>query len=562
MGKVKSLVSNRRFIVAFAATFALLATLFIPSQFAWGSIADDINAWLCGVLRDWCNWIFAAQTDVMRSLGANGVLSAPFETMLASAGDVSMYAIARGVWQVAVLPIGCGVLGLVFTLKLIEISQRMDGNQSFLTLSLLWNEYCDSAVSRGEEPYMYSAFCREYRKWAQAHDIRMRIDHRPAETIQVDWVGDTAEVVDPDTGELLRVYVFAGCLPYSNYLFAEGFYRTDEQAWIDAHAHMFSFFGGATPVLVPDNCKTAVSKNTKEALIVNEQYRRMSEHYGCAVVPARVRRPRDKASVEMGVGLIERQAMLALRGRRFMSLGEFNSALADQVAAINSRPFQRREGSRESVFLAQEKPLLIPLPATPYEMTARKEVTVNFNYHVCFDGCWYSVPFEFVKRTVAVVATARTVSVMADGTRIAMHERAHRKGEYRTNPDHMPDAHRDYAEWDGARFRSWAESIGEATARAIGAILSSRRIEQQSYRSCRAVLALEKTYGGELLEEACQKALLRTQRPSYKTIKGVIAALAREVGRTDEAAGAYLRGQDYYRKIESAGADNGEKGGR
>jgi len=131
MGKVKSLVSNRRFIVAFAATFALLATLFIPSQFAWGSIADDINAWLCGVLRDWCNWIFAAQTDVMRSLGANGVLSAPFETMLASAGDVSMYAIARGVWQVAVLPIGCGVLGLVFTLKLIEISQRMDGNQSF-----------------------------------------------------------------------------------------------------------------------------------------------------------------------------------------------------------------------------------------------------------------------------------------------------------------------------------------------------------------------------------------------------------------------------------------------
>lgn len=143
----------------------------------------------------------------------------------------------------------------------------------------------------------------------------------------MDWVGDTAEVVDPDTGELLRVYVFAGCLPYSNYLFAEGFYRTDEQAWIDAHAHMFSFFGGATPVLVPDNCKTAVSKNTKEALIVNEQYRRMSEHYGCAVVPARVRRPRDKASVEMGVGLIERQAMLALRGRRFMSLGEFNSAL-------------------------------------------------------------------------------------------------------------------------------------------------------------------------------------------------------------------------------------------
>ncbi len=130
MEKLGNPVSSRRFILAFAATFALLTALLIPTHFAWGSIADDINAWLCGVLRDWCNWIFAAQTDVMRSLGATGVLSAPFETMLTSAGDVSMYDIARGVWQVAVLPIGCGVLGLVFTLKLIEISQRMDGNQS------------------------------------------------------------------------------------------------------------------------------------------------------------------------------------------------------------------------------------------------------------------------------------------------------------------------------------------------------------------------------------------------------------------------------------------------
>ena len=130
MGKVKSIASNRAFLLAFASTLAVLCALLVPTQFAWASIADDINAWLCGVLRDWCNWIFGAQTDVMKSLGANGVLSAPFETMLTSAGDVSMYDIAHGVWQVAIVPIGCGVLGLVFTLKLIEISQRMDGNQS------------------------------------------------------------------------------------------------------------------------------------------------------------------------------------------------------------------------------------------------------------------------------------------------------------------------------------------------------------------------------------------------------------------------------------------------
>lgn len=178
----------------------------------------------------------------------------------------------------------------------------------------------------------------------QAHDVRMRIEHRPGEAIQADWAGDTAEVADPDAGGLLKACVFAGCLPCSSFLYAEGFCRTDEQAWIGARVHMFAFFGGAAPALIPGNCRTAVSKNAKDALVVNGQYRRMGEHHGCAVVPARVRRPRDKASVEMGAGLVERQAMLPLRKRRFMSPAEFNAALMAQVEAVSSRPFQKREG--------------------------------------------------------------------------------------------------------------------------------------------------------------------------------------------------------------------------
>lgn len=428
-----------------------------------------------------------------------------------------------------------------------------------MTMSLLWNEYCEAALARGEEPYMYSAFCREYRSWAQRNDVRMRIEHRPAQTIQVDWVGDTGEVVDPDTGEALKVYVFAACLPYSNYLYAEGFYKTDEEAWIAAHVHMFSFFGGSTPILVPDNCKTAITRNAKDALIVNDQYRRMSEHYGCAVVPARIRRPRDKGAVEMGVGLIERQAMLAIRNRRFMSLAEFNAALLEQVEAINSRPFQKREGSRESIFLGQEKPMLIPLPGKPYEMVTRKEATVNFNYHVPFEGAWYSVPFNYVKRTVTIVATARSVSVVCDGERIAIHERALRKGEYRTDPGHMPEAHRDWAEWNGDRFRRWAAGIGESTAEVVDAILASRKIEQQSYRSCRGVLSLAKAHGDGLLEEACAKALLRTARPSYKTVKGILAALEADRGEADDSRGAYLRGNDYYGQLAIGGGSEGDE---
>ena len=422
-------------------------------------------------------------------------------------------------------------------------------NRRGMTTSPLWDECCDGAIARGEEPYTYSAFCREHREWAQRHDVRMRIEHKPAESIQVGWVGDTGEAIGPDTGEVLKVCVLAACLPCSNYLCAEGFHRTDEEAWVAAHVHMFPFFGGSTPILVPDDCKTATTGNAKEALIVNDQYRRMSGRYGCAVVPARARGPRDKAGVEMGVGVIERQAMMALRKRRFMSLAEYNAALIAQVMAVSSRPFQKREGSRESIFLGQEKPMPIPLPGRPCEMATRKDATVDFNYHVAFGGAWHSAPFQYVKRTVTVAATARGASAACDGRRTAIHGRALRKGEHRTNPEHMPDAHRDFAEWGAARFRRWATGIGESTEKVVDAILKSRKVEQQPYRSCRGVLALAEAHGKELLEEACAKALLLTPRPSHKVVKGIVVALGKEREGADGDDGAYLRGGGCYENI-------------
>lgn len=272
--------------------------------------------------------------------------------------------------------------------------------------------------------------------------------------MQVDWVGDTMEVCDPDTGELHRVYVFVACLPFSSLMFAEGFYSMNQEAWISAHTHAFGFFSGTTPILVPDNCKTGVIKNTVAELVLNEQYRRMAEYYGCAIIPARPRRPKDKASVEMSVGVVEWQAIAPLRNRRFLSLSDLNLALQSRVDYLNDRPFQKREGSRNSTFLAQEKQMLLPLPARPFEMSVRKRATVNFNYHIAFEGVWYSVPFSFVRREVKIVATAKSVAINCDGSRIALHKRSYmRKGVYVTNPEHMPDAHRDFVEWDGNRFR-------------------------------------------------------------------------------------------------------------
>lgn len=263
-------------------------------------------------------------------------------------------------------------------------------------MTVLWAEYCESSPASGKEPCMYSAFCQKHCEWAQAGKAVMRIERKPAQEMQVDYVGDTLGVLDLDTGEMLKVYVFAACLPYSGELYAEGFYDMKEESWVEARVHAFSLFGGSVPIIVPDNLKQGVIKNTVDDLVLNERFRRMAGHCGCAIVPARPRRPRDKGAIEMGVQVIKQRAMAPLHDRVITSLPELNSALVDKVLEINARPFQKREGSRDEVFIRQEKPFLVPLPGKPYEMVARKTATVNFNCHVAFDGSWHSVPFSYV----------------------------------------------------------------------------------------------------------------------------------------------------------------------
>lgn len=426
-----------------------------------------------------------------------------------------------------------------------ELSRRA------VTLTLCWNEYCKEAAASGVEPYQYTMFCAHHRKWQRQRQTTMHVGAKCAEKIEVDWAGDAMEFVDPDTGELLKAHVFVACLPYSQYIFARAYPDMGEESWITAHVAMFSHFGGATPLLVPDNCKTGVIKNTLDELIINEQYRRMAEHYGCAVVPARPRRPRDKGSVEMSVGLIERQAMAPLRDRVFLSLEELNAALSDKVDVINARPFQKRDGSRMSEFLGQEKGLLIPLPAAPYKMVVHKRATVQFSYHVAFDGMYYSAPYAYLRREVDVEATRDTVAILCDGVRIATHRRLYgRAGRYATNPEHMPQAHRDFAEWNGDRFRRWGAQMGPATEAVVDGMLTSRTIEQQAYRSCRALLELGRRHGDEVLERACAAALEYSRRPSYKTVKRIVANLSKEMPK-DPDEGAYLRGGDYYEKEDA-----------
>lgn len=419
-----------------------------------------------------------------------------------------------------------------------------------VTMTLLWSEYCVKATDHGADPFMYSAFCQRHRKWAQRNRITLHIDRRPAEEMQVDWAGKCPAYCDPDTGEIRKAHVFVACLPYSSMIFAWPYPNMGEESWIDGHIRAFREFGGTTPIVVPDNCKTGVIKNTVEELVVNEQYRLMCEHYGVAVVPARVRRPKDKAAVEMSVGVVERKVIAAMRDRVFIGIAELAAAIDEAVDSINSAPFQKRAGSRREAFLGREKDRLQPLPPTHYEMTVRKTATVQFNYHVSFDKRYYSVPAAYVRREVGIVAARTTVAVICDGERIAMHRRSTSPaGAYVTDPAHMPDSHREWTAWSGDRFRSWAAGKGEAILAVVDGILKSRKVEQQAYRSARALLGLADKHGDALLERACAKALTWTARPSYKTVKTALQKIAAETA-PDPDAGAYRRPDDCYDEFD------------
>ena len=419
---------------------------------------------------------------------------------------------------------------------------------------LLWTEYMEECRENGEEPLMYSQFCYYIQQDEQRHRATMHIDRKPGEQVEVDWAGDPAYVIDPDTGEGLKAYVFVGVMTYSQYAYVEAFLDMKQKSWINAHVHMYDFFGGVARILVPDNCKTAVVHNGgwKDQQI-NETYQEMAEHYGTAIIPARVRTPRDKPNAEGTVGNISTWITAALRNEQFFSLAELNHAIRDKLELFNQRPFQKKEGSRLSLFLGEEKPLLAPLPATRFELSDWKSATVQFNYHISVDGMLYSVPYEYIRKKVDVRVTETAIEIFYNHNRIASHRRLKgRPGQYSTIIDHMPEDHQKYLEWNGDRFRKWAERIGKSTYTVVNAILTSKSVEQQTYRSCMGLLKLAERYSDSSLEEACKKALSYTASPSYKSIKNILVTGSAVSEPSDPEptlkAKGITRGADYYRR--------------
>ena len=427
--------------------------------------------------------------------------------------------------------------------------------KSGVTLSLLWVEYCEECRSNGALPYQSTQFNKYYAEYVHKTKATMHLEHKPGETMQVDWAGDTMGVVDTDTGEQIPAYLFVSVLPYSGYAYAEAFLDMKQEAWIAAHVNAYRFYGGVTRILTPDNLKTGIIKNTKDETIINRAYREMAEHYGTAIIPARPRKPKDKAFVEGAVGVVSTWIIAALRNWRFFSLQELNEVVAEKLYAFNHKPFQKKAGSRASAF-EEEKPFLLPLPTTSFELATWKIATVQYNYHISVDKQNYSVPYEYIKQKVDVRLTQRTVEVFFEGNRIASHPRLHgRPNQYSTLEAHMPPDHQKYLQWDGDRFRRWAEAIGPNTSAVIQHFLSMYKIEQQGYKACMALLKLTDKYPAQRLENACRKALSYTPQPSYKIIQSILKS-GQDQLLTDEpkeeakkpSAYSFTRGADYYRR--------------
>ncbi|WP_029922609.1 IS21 family transposase [Nevskia soli] len=411
-----------------------------------------------------------------------------------------------------------------------------------VTLLLLWQEY-KAAVPAG---YQYSRFCDLYRAWSQTQDLVLRQTHAPGDKCFVDYAGQTAEVIDPKTGEIRPAQVFVAVLGHSSYTYAEATWTQSAADWCGSHVRALDFFGGAPAAWVPDNLKAGVVKPDRYDPDLNPAYRDLAEHYGVTILPARVRKPRDKAKVEVGVQVVERWILARLRHHTFFSLAALNQAIAVLVAELNQKSFQKRDGSRASVFAAADAPALRPLPPDTYEYAAWKKAKVHLDYHVEVERRYYSVPHALVGKTVTVRLTAQAVEIYHRGQRAAAHLRSPLPGTFTTLAAHRPQRHQAIVDLSHEKLLRQAEAIGPATAGVLYAQIHARRHPEHALRASLGILRLARDFSSEKLEAACARALA-LKSTSYRAIRALIQAPTAQTELTlSLPEHENLRGSSYY----------------
>lgn len=384
-----------------------------------------------------------------------------------------------------------------------------------VTLSLLWQEY----KANNPRGYQYTQFCDLYRRWIGSADPVMRQSHRAGEKLFVDYAGQTIAITDAESGGVRQAQVFIAVLGASNYTYAEATWTQGLSDWIGSHVRALEFFSGVPEVVVPDNLKSGVTSPCRYEPELNPTYREWAAHYSVSVVPARVRKPRDKAKVENGVLQAERSILAPLRHRTFFDLAEANAAIAEKLRELNERPFQKLEGSRASAFEQIDRAALRPLPAQRYEYAEWRKATAGVDYHVEVDGHYYSVPYRLAQQRIDLRLTRRGVECFHKGVRVSSHIREEKKGGATTVRSHMPPSHQSYMDWTPERVMGAAERIGADVVSLVKILLERPHL---GLRSSLGVLRLAKEYGEERLCAACRRAMA-IDAVSFRSLQSILA---------------------------------------
>jgi transposase len=415
-----------------------------------------------------------------------------------------------------------------------------------VNLLVLWDEY--RAVH--PEGYAYSRFCQLFREFEQRLSPTMRQQHVAGDKAFVDYSGKRVPIADPATGEVRLAEIFVAVLGASNLTYAEATWTQSLPDWIGAHVRMFRFYGAAPRLLVPDNLKSGINKASFYDPEVNRSYAAMAAHYSLGILPARPKRPRDKAAVEAGVRFAQSYILGRLRNVTFFSLAECNTAIAGAVERMNGREMRRLGMSRRQLFETVERPLMQGLPQDDYEYAEWHLARVGIDYHVEVQGFFYSVPHSLIREQVDTRATTRTIEIFHRGKRVAAHARRYGGPRHGTQPEHMPSAHRRYAEWTPERLQRQAQGIGPNTEALIIAVMARRPHPEQGFRTCLGVLRLFRGLDAARVEAVSLRAV-EIGALTYASIASILKHRLDRTASPQAADGtpllhANIRGPRYY----------------
>lgn len=421
-----------------------------------------------------------------------------------------------------------------------------------MTLVVLWNRYAWKCRDAGLKFYSYRQFCENYTRWCEEYKETLHFSAVIGQKMEVDFAGKTFRMVDHLTGEVLEIIVFVAVLPYSQYIYAEGMVSTKEPQWIAANNHALLYFGGVPAIVVCDNCRQAVIANRDWiAPELNKDYAEWAEHNHTVILPAKVKKPKYKSSVENAVGILEKGLFHDLEEMKYFSLEQFNRDLWMRLDKLNSAPFAKKEHSRR-YYWEEERKELMPLPLDLYEYMERRTAKVSSDYHIRFDNAYYSVDKAFLHKEVLIRASAAAVKIFSkEGSLICEWPRATAKSQWFTDPNHLPENYKEISEWNGSYFTRKAMTVGPNTVAVIERILASRKLEVQTYRMFQGVLSFIRKYSKQALEETCRQAL-DLGKVNYTFIKNSIPGIAEDIGvsgyntamNEERNKGAFVMGAD------------------